>query len=446
MVGVNKKYLVRIVLILISSQLFAQKGVEDGSTYGHGADSIRCIKNLSLYREYVKLENFADAIGAWRIVFSECPQCTKNIYIDGAKMYNTFIQEEPDPVRQSAFIDTLMMIYDQRVYYYKEKGSVLGRKGVDLLRYRRENPEKLAEGYEYLKESINLLKNNTTPAVLATFMQASYSLYDLNKIPDKQVIEDYALASTIIDELIVKQPDDENVQAVRESINLGFMVSNATTCQSLLNYFGPEYDKKNTDPSFIKKVVSFLETKNCKADPLYLRAAEDLYALEPTAESAFNLAKFLVVKEEFSKAMIYYQEAVKLEENPENRANYYYQMGVVANSKLKQPQKARDCAMEVIKLKPDWGEPYILIGDAYASSKDCFEDEFEQTTVFWAAVDKFLAAKNIDTSISEKANERIEIYSKYFPDAETVFFYGHQKGDSYTVGCWINETTKVRTK
>ena len=441
-----KKILFFLALMLISVILYSQKGVEDGSSYGHGDDSIRCIKNLSLYREYVKHNNFTDAIGAWRIVYAECPQSTKNIYIDGAKMYNTFIQNETDAVIQSALIDTLMMIYDQRITYYKENGSVLGRKGVDLLRYRREDPEKLAKGYGYLKESIALLKNNSSPAVLATFMQASYSLYEQGKITDLQVIDDYATTSDIIIDLLARQPDDENALAVRESVDLGFVVSNATSCQSLLNFFTPDYEKRKGEPAYIKKVVSFLELKDCRDAPLYVKAAEGLYSIEPSAEAAFNLAKQFLIKEDFNKAVHYYQEAIKLETIPSNKADYYYQMGQVMNSRLKQPEKARDYALEVIKIRPDWGEPYILLGDTYASGKDCFTDEFEQATVFWAAVDMFITAKNIDSSVVDKANERIEIYSNYFPDVETIFFYGYQNGDNYTVGCWINETTKVRSR
>jgi tetratricopeptide (TPR) repeat protein len=434
------------VLMLIPANLYSQKGVEDGSAYGHGDDSIRCIKNLSLYREYVKHNNFADAIEAWRIVFAECPQSTKNVYIDGAKMYNTFIQNETDQEIQSALIDTLMMIYDQRIYYYKENGSVLGRKGVDLLRYRRDNPEKLAEGYGYLKESIVLLKNNASPAVLATFMQASYSLYEQGKITDLQLIDDYAVTSDIINNLLAREPDDENALAVRESIDLGFVVSNATTCQSLLNFFTPDYEKRKEEPAYIKRVVSFMELKDCRDAPLYVKAAEGLYSLEPSAEAAFNLAKQFLIREEYNKAVYYYQEAIKLETVLLNKADYYYQMGQVMNSRLKKPEIARNYALEVIKLRPDWGEPYILLGDAYASGKECFTDEFEQATVFWAAVDMFNTAKTIDPSVADKANERIEIYSKYFPDVETIFFYGYQNGDNYTVGCWINETTKVRSR
>ena len=39
---------------LTSSVAMAQKGVEDGSRFGHGQDSIDCLNNISLYTEYLK--------------------------------------------------------------------------------------------------------------------------------------------------------------------------------------------------------------------------------------------------------------------------------------------------------------------------------------------------------------------------------------------------------
>ncbi len=443
---INRIILVNILLLIIPLMVFSQKGVEDESRFGHGEDSIRCIRNLSLYREYVKHGNFNDAIGPWRIVFNECPLSTKNIYIDGAKMYNEFIKDETDAGIQSGMIDTLMMVYDKRIKYYKQTGSVRGRQGVDLLRHRLNDPEKLQEGYTYLKESITLLKNKTSIAVIATFMKASYLLFEHAILTDLQVIDDYAMVSDILDFLLATNPDDDNALKVKESVDLGFIISGAPTCKSLINYFGPEYEARTEDLNYVKKVVTFLGTLDCEEDPLYTRAAEDLYVLEPSAGAAFSLARLFVSREDFNKAVKYYHEAIEKEEDNNLKADYYYQLGVVTNTKMKQPQQAREYALKAISNRPGWGEPYILIGDAYAASKDCFNDDFEKSTIYWAAVDKFITAKNLDTTVADKAGDRINTYSQYFPDVESVFFQGFQEGDSYTVGCWINETTKVRTK
>ena len=46
------------VLSLGTTASFAQTGASDGSRFGHGEDSIRCLKNISIYTEYVKTNNF----------------------------------------------------------------------------------------------------------------------------------------------------------------------------------------------------------------------------------------------------------------------------------------------------------------------------------------------------------------------------------------------------
>ena len=72
--------------------------------------------------------------------------------------------------------------------------------------------------------------------------------------------------------------------------------------------------------------------------------------------------------------------------------------------------------------------------------------DFEKETVYWVAVDKFIKAKSIDKTLTEKANKAIATYSKYFPNTESCFFNGVESGQRYKVECWINESTKVRTR
>ncbi|MEE9460478.1 MAG: hypothetical protein V3V53_01500, partial [Bacteroidales bacterium] len=208
----------------------------------------------------------------------------------------------------------------------------------------------------------------------------------------------------------------------------------------------PLWEEKKGEIDYLGRAVNFLSALDCESEPFYALAAEALYEKEPSAQAAYGLAKLFLIKEEFAKAISYYQEAIDREEDPSKKADYLYQLGFITNAYLKQPQKARTYALEAIRLKPDWGEPYILIGDAYAGSKDCFTDEFEKTTIYWAAVDQFSKAKSVDAAVAEKANERISTYKKYFPDIETIFFYSLKEGDNYKVGCWINETTKVRAR
>jgi len=68
-----KTLALKTILLTAMSLLFvlpsiSQKGIEDGSKYGKGQDSINCIKNLSLYREFFKHNNYIIIAGTQRAI------------------------------------------------------------------------------------------------------------------------------------------------------------------------------------------------------------------------------------------------------------------------------------------------------------------------------------------------------------------------------------------
>ncbi len=110
--GMKTKAL-KTILLAALSLLFvlpaiSQKGIEDGSKYGKGQDSINCIKNLSLYREFFKHNNYKDAINPWRQVFGECPASSERMYVEGITMYRKFIEAASVSDRKEQLIDTLL--------------------------------------------------------------------------------------------------------------------------------------------------------------------------------------------------------------------------------------------------------------------------------------------------------------------------------------------------
>lgn len=82
----------------------------------------------------------------------------------------------------------------------------------------------------------------------------------------------------------------------------------------------------------------------------------------------------------------------------------------------------------------------------YASERNCGADDFEKKAVFWAAVDKYAKAKQVDSELEESMNSLIASYSQYFPSKEDIFFHDLKVGDTYSIGCWINERTTVRER
>jgi tetratricopeptide (TPR) repeat protein len=433
------------LLLLAPLMTFGQKGVEDGSKYGHGKDSIRCLENLSISHEYVKHDNFKDAWKPWRVTYMECPRASKNIYIDGVKIFKYLIEEEKDPQVQSQLVDTLMMIYDQRMKYYGQRGNVLSRKAIDLLRYKRDNIEDIEKGYNYLEESVNLRKTKSSAAALATYFTAALTLYRYDRLPGDKIVEIYLNLMGIIEQILEKKPNNQYMVQVRDIVEQNFTQSGVPDCPTLVEIFGSKFEKYPGDVDLLKKITSLLDENECTDQVLFEEASEKLYKIEPSPSAAYNLAKLFIKKDNLDKAESYFKEALASETDTEKLAVYNFELAAL-KSKLGSKQEARKYALAAIENKPNWGDPYILIGNLYAgSSNTCGENDFEKKTVFWSAVDMYAKAKKMDPSVESTANDLIARYSQYFPNNEEAFFYGLSNGDPYTVECWINDRTTVRT-
>jgi hypothetical protein len=63
--------------------------------------------------------------------------------------------------------------------------------------------------------------------------------------------------------------------------------------------------------------------------------------------------------------------------------------------------------------------------------------------VYVAAADKARKAKAVDPGITDTANRYISSYMANAPSTKLVFTEGKVSGTSYTVGCWIGETTQI---
>lgn len=414
-----------------------------------GSDPNACAKYVSLYQEFHKQGNYKDAMPWWLLAVQTCPKYSKNLYIHGVKMFESKIENETDPKKQSVLIDSLLWVYDLRIANFGDdprspKGYVLGAKGVAMQKYRKEEYQK---SYDVLGESIKLMGTASEARVILTYMQASQQLFKDGVIDAEKVLSDYETVMDIVDANLKLNPDDENFKLTKDQVEAYFTNSGAATCEALTKLFTAKFAALKDDPEWLKKVTKQLKKSGCTDTKLFFEAAEALFQIQPTAEAAHNIAFMYLRKEESDKAAQYLQKGIDIGQQSEELADMYYELGTIEYSRLKNYQKARSLALKAIEARPNWGKPYLLIGQIYvAARQEVFSDPWDQATVFWVAVDKFIKAKAVDPEVTDEANNLINTYSDYFPNNEMVFFRTMHDGDTYTVGGWINETTKVRSK
>ncbi len=444
--------LLSLSLFIIPGLMMGQKGVDNGSKYGKGEDSIRCLTNLSLYSEYYRQKNYNDAFPYWEIVFNECPLASSNIYSHGANIIKNFLDTETDIVKKEAFYVYLMKVYDNRIKYFGNSNKyptayIYGIKAVDILRYKKDLTNlKLAN--DLLSKAVEGRGNKTQAAVINLYMSSTVALFKANEISDEKVVGVYTKATDILDYQLTSKSDEDDestITEVKADVEKMFAASGAANCEVIQKIFSSQFAANKTNTEWLKRVSSLLDKGNCENDLVY-SVSVSLFELEPSATAAKQIAIMCLKNKETDKAMDYYKKAIELETSAENKGTLYYQLGLIYMSQDSYGP-ARSQFQKAIELRPGFGLPYLQIGRVYAASANrCGSNAFEQKVAFWAAIDKFVKAKTVDPTIADGANEQINIYSVYYPNKEEIFFQGLKEGDSYTIGCWMNETTTVRAK
>jgi len=428
-------------ILKTAAELIAAKDKDYMSTY-------------TLEKQFYDQKDYKSSLGPWRILYKTYPKSSVNIYIHGLNIYQTLIEGTADRKMKDLYIDTLMQVYDHRIKYFDQKGMNLGRQGADYLKYKldREGDQLnddqrkniLKKGYAYLQESVKIQGLETEAPVLILLMNSTRGLYGLGEFGKDKVVESYDIVSKIVSNYLAKEPASEKFISTRNEIDRIFQSSGAADCDALISIYEPKFDQIAANLEDLKKMIRMLDRQNCDASPLFAKASEKLYQLEPSAEAAYNMARLFVKAEQMDKAETYYKQAVDSEKDPLNLAKYYLELGQL---NFQKPQLAKTYLKKSIENNPNAGKAYIMLGDLYAhNSKSYGESDFEKSQVFWVAVDYYAKAKKADSTVEAEANQKIGTYSQYFPPKEEIFFNGLTVGQSITLGGWIGESTTIREK
>ena len=424
-----KKVLIFLLSIYLVSDLNAQGK--------WGSDSVTCITNLSLYREYYKQKNYDDALSPWRWTFFNCPQSSGNIFKNGPVIIKSIMKK--DKVNKAAYIDTLMQIYDKRIQFFGKEGFVLGLKGSDILRYDKANYDK---AYEILKKSYDLEKNKSSAGAISSYFKSATLMEKNGKLEKQNVLELYAELSEAIDFNLENNPKKSKYYT-QTSLNVESLFTPYADCDALLNIFTDKFAKSPEDVKLLKRILKVMDKKECTENNLFFEVSSKLYEIEPSALAASKMGKMSISRSDYAQAIKYAKKAIDLESDSEVQAKYYLGLAdAYRNAGLF--SQARQAAYKALDLKSNWGEAYMSLGNIYVAGAKSCGNEFEQKTVYWIAVDMFNLAKR-DQDLESRARKSINTYSKYFPTTEVCFFNNVEKNSDYRIECWINKTTVART-
>lgn len=432
-------------VLLFFSVVFMLTGACIASAQGkYGADSAECIKYLSYYKEYYKQKNYDDALPNWRKAYSLCPPtANQTMLIDGTSLCRRLIsQNRNNSIYVESLIDTLMTLHEIRAQYYpKYAVTALNNKGLDMINYVKDDPQRLYEEFQVI---IDKNQEAVKPQILLFQMDNACKLYQNGSLTPEDVIEEYNNVMDLLDKM-KQTPDIEKIRTDCESL---FITSNVASCENLIALFTPRFEAAPDDLHLASNIVRMLSsTENCTDNDLFLNAANTMHRLDPSYTSAYFLYRLYSSEGDVETALKYIDEAISYPESDSVQdAQYAYEAAAFAFKNSKN-SLAFNYALKAAELDPSFeGKSYMLIGTIWGSLV-CQGNEIERRAPYWVAVDYLVKAKKADPALAEEADKLIAQYRQYYPQTAEAFMYNVTDGDSYTVSCGgMRAVTTVKTQ
>lgn len=433
-----KKLLIMPLALLFATAAFAQK-------YGATPeDSLTCLQNLSVYQEFYKQKNYNDAYDAWKQVLTVCPATSINTYIRGAAILKTRINKAPDAETRAGYIDELMNLYDLRMQYFGDPGLCKGMKAKDMTVYK---PKQIREALALYEEALaQPSKQKTYCNVPYNYFECVIEAFKADILTKADIIAAYEKAVSVLDGIAASRPGDTLPASTETAITRRFEPYAA--CEDLVNIYTEKFEANQENADYLRKATALMDLRSCTDNDIFFKMAEALYKLEPSPESAYQMASMNRSRKQYA-AVVEYLTPEVMEALGETYKERAYLVLAEAYMNLNQFVNARNACREVMALNAESGRAYLLMGLIYAGGASvCTGDgsPIAARAPYWAAVDMFNKAKNLDASLSETVASLVSSYSAHFPSSDDLFTYGFKEGESYTISCWFNHTTTIRAR
>ncbi len=422
-----------------------QMNAQNCNRYVDG-DSAKTTAPYSIYREFFKKNLISEAYPYWKQIYTKAPLFRLQTMMDGEAIYTKFIQDATDKSLKEKYADTLFALYDKRIQCFGQEDYVLGKKAIDALKYKGNTA--IPDARAWFEKSLKISGATPYPFVVQTYFKLLVNQVGNGDITTEFVKGKYDELSVLVDKGIAK--NDKNSVAFKEVKTLMDEMyaqnfadkSDPADCAKLMEIYKKRYNEKPNDLENIKTVYN--KVRSCNDSLFNVELLKKLNNLEPSYTYAIRLGNLYMKNKKFDSAYILYQNAVLKESDSTKKADLFYIMASLKADKDDFPA-ARDLAKQALLYSPTMGKASLLIGTLYAASgKMCGPGVgFQSQIVLWPAFDYFKKAKE-DPATAEEAQKMISSYTKYLPTTGDIKTKGLSQGQTYKIGCWINETTTVQ--
>lgn len=413
--------------------------------------------NYVLYRDFLRAREYERAYDLWQKVYEAAPAADgrrNTVFADGIRFYERFISQTQDQNLIEGYVDTIFQIYDRIQECYPEGGYIAGRKAFDLY-YKYPNREDSMTVFNLFKEAVDTDGEKVPDFVINPMAALLVDLYRTDRI-DQATAEKYGkFLLQVVEEGVAECKGSacerwEIIQAYTpQRLEYFETIRGFYDCDYYVEKYYPEFVDKPDDCDVIRTVYSRLKWGGCGEgnEQLAEVTAAGNQNCRTTGTGKVSQAYEALREGQYRQSIDLFLQAAEDTEDADRKGTFLLTVAKIYYSHLKNFSRARQYALQAAQFRTNWGEPYLLIGRLYASSGPlCGPGRgWDSQVVVWPAIDMWQRAKRVDSSVSAEANEYINRYRQYMPSREDVFQRNLKEGDSFTVGCWIQETTTIRT-
>ena len=414
-----------------------------------------------VYRDMIKTQQVERAYELWQNVYANAPAADgrrSTVMTDGIYFMEYFLSQTTDPAEQTQYRERVFELYDEIERCYPEGGMTSARKGFDYF-YKYPDMRSKREIYDLFREAIRADSMAVSEIILNPMGSLLIDLHEAGELDDAEAIR----TGRFLLERLRKLRADAETPEDRERVALieGYLPERFIYFEQVEGFYECDYFKDKylddlaADPddcTLLAQTIGYLRYGGCGSDDPEIARLTATYngtcrqaATAGTGGSGCR-PNDLIQDGEYREAIECLEERYGRTEDADTKAKLAIAIARIYYGSLRQFSAARNWARKAASDKPGWGEPYLLIGRLYASSGPlCGPGTgFESQRVVWVAIDQWQRAKSVDPGVAAEANKFINQYTQYMPDGEQGFMNGLKEGASYTVPCWINETTTVR--
>lgn len=419
-----------IVILMISGIAHAQAPVN----WGEQPEVAR--EKYALFVDLVKEGSYQQAIEHHSWLLTNTPDLSTSLYQYGAKIYEGLAEKESDEEKKALYQTTTLRMYDLRIEHFGEEAEVLNRKVIPAYKFYRRERSRYSELYKLCTRAFELNGNNFFSTNLVAYMDVvrRHKVTGGN-VSDEKAIEIYTAIMEVIDYKRSQGIDPGKLPRVEDQVEKLFAETIDMDCDYVERFLGPKfYDTR--DLTLSKKIFQLMLKDKCADRRLAYEAAQVVNEHDPS----FGIAKFLASRAaqegDREAALEYYNQAIALTDDNIKKAAIYMSLAQM-DAQVGKRVAARNNARKSLAFDPSSKEAYTLIGHLYMQSfEECKQGEKKthDYAIFIAAHKMFELAGDIENALEAM---------QYFPTIQDIFNDDYEEGQTYEVGCWINESISI---